>query len=43
MYYRLLGQLEVVTDDGRVVAFGGEKERVALGYPVVGGEPAGID
>ena len=30
MYYRLLGQLEVVTDDGRVVAFGGEKERVAL-------------
>ena len=30
MYYRLLGQLEVVTDDGRVVAFVGEKERVAL-------------
>jgi DNA-binding SARP family transcriptional activator len=30
MRYRLLGQLEVVTDDGRVVAFAGDKERIVL-------------
>jgi predicted ATPase/DNA-binding SARP family transcriptional activator len=30
MRYRLLGQLEVVTGDGRVVAFAGDKERIVL-------------
>jgi DNA-binding SARP family transcriptional activator len=30
MEYRLLGQLEVIGDDGQQVAFAGDKERVAL-------------
>jgi DNA-binding SARP family transcriptional activator len=36
MRYRLLGQLEVVTDDGRVVAFAGDKERIVLAALLLG-------
>jgi predicted ATPase/class 3 adenylate cyclase/DNA-binding SARP family transcriptional activator len=36
MDYRLLGPLEVIADDGRVVAFGGDKERVVLAALLLG-------
>jgi predicted ATPase/DNA-binding SARP family transcriptional activator len=36
MRYRLLGQLEVVSDDGRVVAFAGDKERIVLAALLLG-------
>jgi DNA-binding SARP family transcriptional activator/tetratricopeptide (TPR) repeat protein len=36
MHYRLLGPLEVVGDDGRAIAFGGDKERILLAALLLG-------